>query len=287
MAKRNEQAQAQEQEQRTVSQELLYDVLSNQSTNVVKTEKSGTIIRDYIDIPVKTKDKETGEEVTTYYKCRNELAVNSLSVIGLMKSVRDKSVKNIVLAMAKITNEQAQAVHKSLKTAKALIKSLYPDYSDNTINKYRRIGLLFSRNTSDMKDFHYISFIEEDTPISNLDAVLTLFDGLDIEQASVEEREKAVADFYDKYIITDMIHLQASQSKVKKEVHDILNPVITVEAREVEAQEQAQEQAQAQEQTQAEEISTALTAMSIMFKGNAVAEQAIATLMQELSKLFE
>ena len=274
--------------------------------DLVKSETVGNITRDYIEVPITTKD-DNGEKVVVYRKCSNALAVSALSTIGMLGELRKKSLKMLVLGMAKITDEQAQAVDKSLKTARALIKAMYPEYSDNTINKYRRIGLLFGNDCANAKDYEYNSFIEADVSISNLDVVLTLFDKFDVEKASTKEREVAVSDFYAKYIMTDMIHLHASQSVLKKEVHDILNPPIDGTAIEIDEQastgEQAtqatQEQASTGEQAtqastgeQASADSTAETAqhsiatLSVIFKGNKAAEDAIAILMQELSKLF-
>ena len=272
---------------------------------IVKSETVGTMTRDYLEVPITTKD-ENGEKITVYRKCSNALAVSALSTIGMLGELRKKSLKMLVLGMAKITDEQAQAVDKSLKTARALIKAMYPEYSDNTINKYRRIGLLFGNDSNNATDYEYNSFIEADVSISNLDVILTLFDKFDVEKASAKEREVAVSDFYAKYIMTDMIHLHASQSVLKKEVHDILNPPIEGTAKEIdESDEQAQteqaqtEQAQTEqaqtEQAQTEQASTDSTAetaqhsiatLSLIFKGNKTAEDAIAILMQELSKLF-
>ena len=275
--------------------------------SVVKTENVGTMVKNYIEVPIKEKD-ENGEEITVYRKCRDVVAVTSLQTIGMLSDVRKKSLKYIVLGMAKITDAHAQAVDKKLKTAKALISHVYPDYSDNTINKYRRIGLLFGNNAEDISDFSYKSYIDEDVSISNLDVILTLFNNLDVEKTTPAEREKAVSDFYAKYIVTDMIHLHASQSVLKKEVHDILNPAIEGTAKELDSTaetaqtdstaETAQtdstaETAQTDSTAETAQIdSTAETAqhsiatLTLIFKGNKTAEDALAVLMEELSKLF-
>lgn len=284
----------------TSSVNVIDDITRSANTDLVKVETVGSITRSYIDVPVKQKDEE-GKEVVVYHKLRNAVAVATLNNIGMLSEVRKKSLKYIVLGMAKITDEHASSV--GLKSAKALIKAIYPDYSDNTINKYRRIGLLFSRSTEDVNDFSYMSFIDEDVSISNLDVILTLFEGLKVEEMSLAERESAVSDFYTKYIITDMIHLHGSQTELKKEVKEILNPSITVEAKEVEedtetatgtATETATEATEGATETAtetatdstAETASRAITSLTLIFKGNKVAEEALSTLMEELSKMF-
>ena len=255
-------------------------------TDLVKVETTGNITRNYIEIPVEIKD-DNGDKVTVYRKLRNELAVTSMATLEIIGELRKKSLKMLVLAMAKITDEHAQSTDKSLKTARALIKAKYPEYSDNTINKYRRIGLLFSNDTESATDYSYTSFIDEDVSISNLDVILTLFDGLDVEKATKAERNKAVADFYDKYIITDKIHLHASQKDLKKEVHDILNPAIEVEAKDVTETATGTETAtETATDSTAETAQKAITALALIFKGNTTAESAISVLMAELNKLF-
>ncbi|MBO7716645.1 MAG: hypothetical protein J6S85_23970 [Methanobrevibacter sp.] len=272
------------------------------NTSLVKSETTGNITRNYIEIPVEIKD-ENGEKVTVFRKLRNELAVASMATIDILTELRKKSLKMLVLGMAKITDEHAQSVDKTLKTARALIRAKYPEYSDNTINKYRRIGLLFSNDTESATDFSFCEFIDEDVSISNLDVILTLFDGLDVEKATKAERLKAVSDFYGNYIATDMIHLHNSQKELKKEVHEILNPAIEVEAKEVDEKSTDVEQEKSTDVEQekstdvehekstdvdstAETAQKAITALSLIFKGNSEAEKAISILMVEINKLF-
>lgn len=270
----------------------------------VKTEQAGNITRDYMDVTLEVKN-EDGEKVVVTRKLRNALAVSAMSIIEVLSKVNRASLKMIVGAMSKITDEHAQSVDKSLKTAKALIKTMFPEYSDNTISKYRRIGKLFFEDTEDAGNFHYCSFIDEDVPISNLDVVLTLFDGIDVEKASKEELAQAVSDFYAKYIVTDMIHLNASQKVLKKEVHYILNPVIDAEAKEVDTdtpetpkkEELAKQAKEAEEAGEVEvtpemeraeaiaDFTLTLNAMSVMLKGNKQAEKAIKVLIDELAKM--
>ena len=258
--------------------------ITDNITTITLSETTGNITREYIEIPVEVKD-ENGNKVVVMRKCRNQLAVSSLSTIDILSQVRTKSLKMLVLAMGKITDEHAQAVDKSLKTAKALIRRKFPEYSENTISKYRRIALLFSNDITSATDFSYISFIEEDTPISNLDCILTLIDLEDVEKASIEERQKAVAMFYDKYIVTDLIHLSASQTTLKKEVHDILNPAIEVTVKVVDDETKAEE-TKAEETEPLEEAQLSIEKLKLIFNGNNKAQKALATLMEELSKLF-
>ena len=249
---------------------------------IVKSETTGKITRNFIEIPVTIKD-DNGDKKVVMRKCRDELTVSSLSTIGMLGELRKKSLKMLVLAMAKITDDEAQKVDKSLKTAKALIRALYPEYSDNTVNKYRRIGLLFSNNVENATDFMYNELIDQDVSISNLDVVITLFDKFDVEKATKAERAKALTDFYEKYIATDIIHLHASQSDLKKEVHEILNPSIEGTAKEIDETAQTET---AQTESTAETAQHSIATLTLIFKGNKTAEDALAILMEELSKLF-
>ena len=248
----------------------------NNITALTETTKSG-ITKSFIEIPVEVKDDDGKKHIVTR-KVYNELAVNTLVTIEQLTYVRKASLKALVLSFGKITDKVAESV--GLKSAKALIKAKFPEYSDNTISKYRRIALLFSNNTEDATDFTFCEYIPQDTPISNLDVILTLFKDIDVEKASYEEREKALCDFYDKYIITDTLHLCTSQQSLKKEVREIVNPtIITVDGKEIdntEAENNTENNTEAENNTESENdeiVNRAFAILKVKISGNKKAEK--------------
>ena len=278
---------------------------ANNITALTETTKSG-ITKNFVEVNVETKDENGNKHIVTR-KIYNELAVNTLVTIEQLSFIRNKSLKALVLSFGKITDKVAESV--GLKSAKALIKTKFPEYSDNTISKYRRIALLFSNSLEDASDFTYCEFIPQDTPISNLDVVLTLFKDIDVEKSTKEEREKALSDFYDKYIITDTIHLSASQQALKKEVREIVNPtIITVEANEVDNTNTEEENTNTEDNTNTEEENTnteeentntedftnsendeivnrAFAILKVKIHGNKKAEKLFTQFLEELEKI--
>lgn len=262
--------------------------------------KSGEV--EFYSVDVEVKD-ENGNKTIVAKKLRNPVAVASMVSIEQMLYIRSRSQKALVLAMSKLNIEHAKSI--GLKSVKALLRSRFgKELSDNTIDKYRRIGIIFANNREDVNDFSYREEIESDVSVSNLDVVMTLFNlkerDINLEELTQSEVDKLFNEFYEKYIVTDMIHLSKSQAELKKEVHDILNPAIDVEAREIdEGEEESTKSETSEETTTSEEEVTpemekaetiaeytrSLQSMLVFFKGNGKAEKAIATIVSELAKM--
>ncbi len=194
------------------------------------TETSGTgIVTSFVEIPVETKDERTGEKVIVMRKLRNELAVNAMVSIEQLLFIAGKSTKGLVLGMAKLTKAHAESI--GLKSVKTLLHNKFGKELDvNTIDKYRRIGLLFAADRKDPNNYEWRDGIDPDVSVSNLDAVMTLFDlkgkKINLEACTDAELDALYEDFYGQYIVLDKIHLLATQKTLKEEVKEILNPSI-------------------------------------------------------------
>lgn len=194
------------------------------------TETSGTgITTSFVEVPVETKDERTGEKVIVMRKVRNELAVNALVSIEQLLFIAGKSTKGLVLGMAKLTKAHAESI--GLKSVKALLRNKFGKELDvNTIEKYRRIGLLFAADRRDPNNYEWREGIDPDVTVSNLDVVMTLFDlkgkKINLEMCSDSELDALYDNFYGQYIVLDKIHLLATQKTLKEEVKEILNPSI-------------------------------------------------------------
>ena len=261
---------------------------AEQITALVETTGTG-ITNSYVEIPVEMKDEKTGEKKLVNRKIYNELAVNALVSIEQLLFISGKSTKGLVLGMAKLTKAHAESV--GLKSVKALLHNKFGKMLDvNTIEKYRRIGLLFSADRKDANNYEWRDGIDPDVSVSNLDAVMTLFGlkekKINLEICSDAELDELFEEFYGQYIVLDKIHLLKSQKDLKAEVHDILHPVIDVECVELDEQDAENGEQDAEngeqdaengehEETTAETALQALTTLQLIFKGNKDAEKAL------------
>ena len=124
---------------------------AEQITALVETTGTG-ITNTYVEIPVEMKDEKTGEKKLVNRKIYNDLAVNALVSIEQLLFISGKSTKGLVLGMAKLTKAHAESV--GLKSVKALLHNKFGKLLDvNTIEKYRRIGLLFAADRKDANNY--------------------------------------------------------------------------------------------------------------------------------------
>ena len=261
---------------------------AEQITALVETTGTG-VTNTYVEIPVEMKDDKTGEKKLVNRKIYNEVAVSALVSIEQLLFISGKSTKGLVLGMAKLTKAHAESV--GLKSVKALLHNKFGKLLDvNTIEKYRRIGLIFSADRKDPNNYEWREEIDTEVTVSNLDAVMTLFGlkekKINLETCSDAELDELFEDFYGQYIVLDKIHLLKSQKDLKAEVHEILHPSIDVECVELDSEytENGEQDAENGEQdaengeheeTTAETALQALTTLQLIFKGNKDAEKAL------------
>ena len=156
-----------------------------------------------------------GKEVTTIV-VRDKASVSALTNIEKSARLQGATATLICSEMRKIPKS---TIEKSGLSALNFFKGAFGDVlSDNTISRYFRISRLFF----DPNTYQYRKGLEVDTLVSNLDVVLPLFKfkerNIKIEDLSEEEIENEYNNFFENYIIKDIIHLFKSQSQLKEEV---------------------------------------------------------------------
>ena len=156
-----------------------------------------------------------GKEVTTIV-IRDKASVTALTNIEKSARLQGATATVICSEMRKIPKS---TIEKSGLSALNFFKGAFGDVlSDNTISRYFRISRLFF----DPNTYQFRKGLEVDTLVSNLDVVLPLFKfkerNIKIEDLSEEEIENEYNNFFENYIIKDIIHLFKSQSQLKEEV---------------------------------------------------------------------
>lgn len=266
-------------------------------TALTETTNNGLIV-NYVEIPIEEKDETSGQTVVKMRKLRNEIAVSAVVSIEQFLYINSKSTKGVMLAISKLTKAHAESV--GLKSVKQLLKKKFGlQLSDNTIDKYRRIGIIFSADRKDPNNYEYRPEIDPDTSVSNLDVVMTLFNlkerEIDLEKCSDSEIDDLFNDFYGKYIVLDKIHLLAPQSVLKAEVKEIVNPSITAEYKVLDESEGPETKEPETEEPDTEEPETeespiesathAIQILTTILKGNKDAEKALKKLADIVSTL--
>ncbi len=108
-----------------------------------------------------------------------------------------------------------------------LLKAIAKKLDTNTISKYRKVGLLFGHISKDCVP-QWKSEIPQGVSVTNLTSVLGLASqGKKLEELSSEEIETLYKEFVKTYLDEDepKLHLQATLSKLRQEVHDIQTTV--------------------------------------------------------------
>ena len=211
-------------------------------TTSVKTERLAGIESNVYSYTTEVKDKDGNIQLVTR-TVRGQLAVKAMSLLDKLIYLEGQSAKLIVLSMAKLTKKDAEGIGK--KSVKDLILDRFPKYDGNTIDRYRKLGLLFSADRKNPDNFEWCDGIPSDTSVTNLDCmirVLQLKDRKDsngkqisLEKLSDKEIEK-LRDEVLHYVILNELHPSASLAKVREEVAlilkekkgDVINTTATV-----------------------------------------------------------
>lgn len=195
--------------------------LPEMSTELTVSDKDGIVTRSFM---YKSTDKDGN---ITYKTAKSELTMAFINSVNFWAKVGKVAPRNIAIEMAQITDEVAKS--EGYKSSKEMIKSIFPDYTDNTINGYRRAGWFFGIKETDEKGqvhYRYRNGVDDDTSINNLTAVLTLCDiPKDYQKLKVEEVNTLYKKFYEKYILTGEINLSLPQSELKKQISAIQNTI--------------------------------------------------------------
>lgn len=249
--------------------EKLFSLIPQNNLSQEVTKKGKKVELYTFTYPKKTKD---GVQNTTV-EIRDTKAIATMLDVDMFASLGTIQQKGLSVSLGRLSKKTAEKA--GFKTVVDMIAERHSNLSKNTLQKYRRIGLLFGDKSAD--GYLWRSFIPQSVSVSNLDVVLTLFDKLDLEALTEEQLEEKAYDFYEKYIVEDKISLLATQKVLKEQVRNIKNPPIEGKAKVVSDTEQEQEQEQAQEvmetaetkeQEEIEEVRLCISTIAEYYKNN-------------------
>lgn len=195
--------------------------LPEMSTELTVSDKDGIVTKSFM---YKSTDKDGN---ITYKTAKSELTMSFINSVNFWSKVGKVAPRNIAIEMAQVTDEMAKS--EGYKSVKEMIKSIYPNYTDNTINGYRRAGWFFGVKETDEKGqvhYRYRNGIDDDVSINNLTAVLTLCNiPKDYQKLSTDEVNGLYKAFYEKYILSGEINLSEHQAELKKKVGKLNNTI--------------------------------------------------------------
>lgn len=195
--------------------------LPDMSTELTVEDKDGIVTTDFM---YKSTDKDGN---ITYKRAKSLATMSFINSVNFWAKVGKVAPRNIAIEMAQITDEVAKS--EGYKSSKEMIKSIFPDYTDNTINGYRRAGWFFGVKEVDENGqihYRYRNGIDDDVSINNLTAVLTICNiPKDYQKLSTVEHDALYKVFYENYVLTGEINLSLPQSELKKQISAIQNTV--------------------------------------------------------------
>ena len=218
----------------TMTPENPVDVVSalmTETSNLVtsvKTEKLAGIESNVYSYTTEVKNKDGQTEIVTR-TIRGALAVKTMSLLDKLVYLESQSTKLIVLSMAKLTKKDAESIGK--KSVKELILDRFPKYDGNTVDRYRKLGLLFANDRKNADDFTFCDGIPQDTSVTNLDCIIRVLQlkerkdskgkAISLENLTDSEIE-SLRDEILHYIIMDRLHPLKPLKALRDEVDEIL-----------------------------------------------------------------
>lgn len=290
--------------------DTMLDNLTTTALDTLKSENIGGVETSFFEFNDTVKD-EDGKDKIIVRKVTNPTLVASFVKIQTIDMLSKYSTTILAFELSKLTKEQAE-MYKS-KSIMDLVYKVFPNLTIDrtTATKYRKAGLLFMDRTKDAK-FAFRNGIDYDTSINTLERCITLAsvdekgEKVDIEKATEEELEKLYNNFYQKYVISGKINLNASQSRVKEQISAILKDsekvVATIKAEDVkevdnsttttENSENTENSGSTQELSDKKESCRAsaeehINLLKTLFKDNKSALQLLSKLVKELTTLAE
>lgn len=207
---------------------------------------------------------------------------------------------------------KAQAEEYKCKNIIDLIYKVFPTLAidKTTASKYRKVGLIFCDRTKDSENFAFRNGIDYDVSVNTLDRLTTLAnpDKKNLDDCTEDELTELFNNFYQKYVVTGQISLNASQSVVKSQVATILKDsekvVATIKKEEVKEIEISDKESKDTENSENSESSATpsaelsnnseskqssaeycLNMLKTIFEGNKNALNLISKLTKEVEKL--
>ena len=166
--------------------------------------------------------KQDGQTKTTTVTINNQYAVARLCNVDAILNLNKNS--NIALASELARIKKSIAEENGFKTVAQMVHAIHDDLSETTINAYRRVGIIFADLSSEV--FRWKQDIPQNVSITNLVQVAGMVNvNKDTDKITQEEATKAVAEFKEKYIDSDELHLLLPLSKLKEEIKRIQNTI--------------------------------------------------------------
>ena len=281
----------------------------NALANPVKTEMLAGIESNVYSY-VTSIEKDGKTELVTR-TIRNAVAVKAMSLLDKLVYLETQSAKLTVLAMSKLTKAHAESIGK--KTVKELILDRFPNYDGNTIDGYRRVGLLFANDRKNADDFTFCDGIPQDTSVTNLVAMIRVLElskrkDKDGKQISLEKlSDKELAGLRDEilhYIILDRLHPLATLKTLRVEIDNILkdkhaidNNTLNTDGNETDGNEtdgnetdgnETDNESNKELETLAQKIERATHAINTLieiFKDNETVKNATLAIVEEINKM--
>lgn len=215
----------------------MFNTLTNTLMESLPSKNIGgkdTVFYQFEDIDKDDKGKEivVTRDVTNPALLTNIVKIRSIDLFSKYSSTK------LAFCLADFTKEQAEMY--KCKNIIDLVYKLMPNIGIDrtTAAKYRKVAL-WASVVGDDGQRKFRDGIDYDTSVNTLDRCTTLVavntkgEKVDLEKCNSKELEEMFNRFYQNYIITGKIYLNASQSKVKEQIEEILkekkNVVKTIE----------------------------------------------------------
>lgn len=259
------------------------------STNIT-TETVGDLTTEYYSFFTDKKGKD-GKPVSTEIQIRDKKAIATLRNIDVFIGMTSLSIKGLVCEISRLESKIAKESVNS--DVVGMLAKIYPTYSKTTLQLYRRVGLMFVDRTKD--GYFYRAGIPQTVSVNNLSVVLALATKKkNLEELTEKELESLYQSFYADYIATGKLNLTATQSALKKAVHDISvsENAIDGTAKDVTGEKTGEKtETEVTEETERKDdivsFKEQLVYFSEVFKGNGNILASISDILKELALLEE
>lgn len=273
-----------------------FSISSVATTALTHIDKDGVVIDKF---QYKAVDKDGN---ITVKSTNNLTTMQVVNAVQFFANVGKLSNKAIATEWGRVTSDLAKS--EGFKTPAEMIKSIFPEYSNNTINQYRRVGQFFCiREDVEIEgkksvNYRYRAGIDETVNITNLTQAIALAKLPDnFEKLTKEEVDKIYSEFYREYIESCKINLNLPQSELKKQIKAVLSDNNAIDTTFTEKSDSKAEESDKSENTAEESekdtsvvkestkktASEAVVLLSVIFKGNSK----ILTLLSKISDAIE